>query len=192
MMKKAEIPAEFEVREPFHELGRYSDVDQQKLWHKAQEAAELFERRILELEASFRKINETNEISKRKFLLDLIEEIMDNLDRVLASTDGSKINTSAKRWFKRIQRVQRRLEEVLAREQVTPIDMLSAPPGLVTVADVEERDDVPDGTIVAINWRGYLWKGEVLRKANVIVAQNTHPDGSGMGEILEMEERKHG
>jgi len=47
------------------------------------------------------------------------------------------------------------------------------PPGLATVEEVEERNDVPDGTVLAVNLRGYLWRGEFLRKPNIVVAQNT-------------------
>jgi molecular chaperone GrpE (heat shock protein) len=187
MFKKKKTPVEFIITELQHELTSGSEVGRQNFWQKAEQVAEFYEKRIREFEASFNNLSESNKIDKRKFFLDLIEEIMDNIDRVITDTDGKKISEASGRWLKRFHRLQRKLEELLAKEDIIPIDLISAPPGLVTVADFEERDDVPDGAIVSVNWRGYLWKGELFRKANVVVARNRDTEGSLKTRATRME-----
>jgi hypothetical protein len=92
-----------------------------------------------------------------------------------------------------MQRSRRKMIELLEGEQVVGIDLVSAAPGLVTVAEVEFRDDLPDGTVVSTILRGYLWKGEILRKAVVIAAQHrqlaapaamTTPDLAGDDAVI--------
>lgn len=172
-MKKNGTPREFEITEPLHPLGAYADSDGPGFWRKVLDAAEFLESRKMELEASAGKIGERQDDAKRKLLLSLIEEIMDNLDRVIEMRGENRNDPEEQRWIRKFQRIRRKMEELLAVEQVVPIELISAPPGVVTIAGIEERDDVPDGTIVSTNWRGYLWRGEVLRKASVVVARNT-------------------
>jgi molecular chaperone GrpE (heat shock protein) len=62
------------------------------------------------------------------------------------------------------------LLNVLRRQRVVPIDLDSAPPGTVTTVGVVYRPDLPEGRIVRLVRRGYLWQGEVLRKPEVVVA----------------------
>jgi molecular chaperone GrpE (heat shock protein) len=192
MFKKKKTPVEFRITERQHELTSGSEVGEQNFWRKAEQVAEFYEQRIQELVASFHDLNEANNTGKRKFFLDLIEEIMDNIDRITADTNRKKTSEASGRWLKRFRRLQRKMEELLAKEDVIPIDLISAPPGLVTVADFEERDDFPDGTIISVNWRGYLWKGELFRKANVVVARNRDTDGSLRDKNIKNGERKDG
>lgn len=104
------------------------------------------------------------------FLLRLIEDVMDNLARSLQSLDDAALPSAALPWVKRQRRYYATLEDALARLHVMPLDLDSAPPGTVTIIATVERDDVPEGTVVDVVQRGYLWQGEILRKASVIVA----------------------
>jgi molecular chaperone GrpE (heat shock protein) len=184
MMKRREQPREFEITEQPHPITDTPHVEGQNLWQAAKDEVERLERRTAEAETSLSKIHKTHDAAKRKLLLNVIEDIMDNLDRIAAGTDGRQDDTAAQQWLKRFQRTRRTLEQLLAKEQVVPIDVVSAPPGVVTISEVEERDDVPDGTVVAVNWRGYLWKGEVLRKADVVIARNSHSNRETEGQDL--------
>lgn len=176
-MKTREQPREFEITEQPHRVSSMPHVEGLNIWQTAQEEVERLDKRTAEAEASLSKIHVTHDTAKRKFLLNMIEDIMDSLDRILTGTDERQGDTAAQQWLKRFQRTRRTLEQLLAKEQVVPIDVVSAPPGVVTISEVEERDDVLEGTVVAVNWRGYLWKGEVLRKADVVVARNSRSDG---------------
>jgi molecular chaperone GrpE (heat shock protein) len=81
------------------------------------------------------------------------------------------------------------MAEILGRENVVEIDLVSAPPGVVAADRVEERDDVPDGTITSVNWRGYLWRGEILRKASVTVARNCNAR-TGTSDKIQKDRRR--
>lgn len=162
-MKKKERAKEFEFSEQPHEVERMPLIPGHTAWEVACASAR----------EGVKWLEENHEHDRRKLLLSLIENLMDNLDRNLDGASVNEGNREAQRWLKRLQRERRRLEELLAAERVVPFDPSSAPPGLATVEGEEERDDVPDGAVVSVLLRGWLWKGELLRKASVIVAKNT-------------------
>jgi molecular chaperone GrpE (heat shock protein) len=128
---------------------------------------------------------------KRKFFLELIENMLDNLDGSLADPAANDDSPANVQWVNRLKRTRRRLLEVLAKQQVVPFEVTRAVPGITTVADVEERDDVPDGTILEQYWRAYLWEGQVLRTASVKVAKNTRKQ-QAPSESRETEEGRNG
>ncbi len=170
-MKQREIPAEFEITEEPLDIGGDADAGDVDPWRQALQKVARLEERALDVEASLRKISEGRDSGKRKLLLDVID-VVDNIDRILAAGGGAP-NPEASRWIKRFERTRRTLEESLAKEQVVPIDFEQAPDGLVTTREEVERDDVPDGTILEVDYRGYLWRGEILRKASVVRACNS-------------------
>lgn len=169
-MKERQRIQAFEITEPPHEVAVPGGLGSQDPWPALQQEARRLEERASEAESSLRKSGDAHDGARRKFLLDLIEDVMDNLDRSLADVDGNPSDPAAQRWIKKLQRNRRTMEALLAREQAVPIDLVQAPDGLVTTRDEVPRDDVPDGTIVEVDYRGWLWRGEVLRKASVVRA----------------------
>ncbi|MBI4493556.1 MAG: nucleotide exchange factor GrpE [Chloroflexi bacterium] len=169
-MRKNLRRAEFEITEQPHPLEDLPEGGERTIWQAAREQVERLERQLLGAEASLRKAAELSEAARRRLLLDLIEGVMDNLDRSLAGVEGDRGDAEARRWIRRLQRTRRTLEQLLAQEQVVPIDFAQAPDGLVSTREVIERSDVPEGTILEIDYRGYLWRGELLRKASVVRA----------------------
>lgn len=192
MPGKRHRPPEFEITEQPYPIGDRSNAGANEIWRIVHQEVERLEERVAEADASLRKANEMTDAAKRRFLLDLIESVMDNLDRILAAADMVQGDARAQQRFRRFEGIRRQMEQLLARQQVVPIDVVSAPPGVVEVQDVEERDDLPDGTVVAVNWRGYLWRGEILRKPNVKVARNVSSGGGKGREATGREERRHG
>ena len=69
----------------------------------------------------------------------------------------------------------RRLEELLARQQVRPMESLGKPvdPHTMKVMEVEpdSRPDLASGTVTAELRKGFLWGEEVLRLAEVRAAR---------------------
>lgn len=182
---------EFEIVEQFHNVDALPPGGEDDVWQSVLKTADLLERRTSAAEAALGNLKEDNDAVRRKFLIGLIEGIMDNLDRIDATSDGAEGDQAAQRWTRRFRIIRRKMEDVLAREQVVPIDLVSAPPGLITIDATEERDDFPDGAVVSVNWKGYLWKGEILRKASVTVARNVstttnreEPDSESKGSEL--------
>jgi hypothetical protein len=167
-MPKPKPAIEFEFSELPRKVPRMPAAIEQGAWRLA----------CANAREEMRWLGDGYEREKRKWLLSLIETLMDNFDRNLEGAQVDKNNAEAQRWLKRFRRQQRRLEEMLANEGAVPFDVRSAPPGLVTVEGEEERDDVPDGTVMKVFWRGWLWRGELLRKAAVVVAKNTGGDES--------------
>jgi molecular chaperone GrpE (heat shock protein) len=119
-----------------------------------------------------RRSTESALVAKRKLLLAIVEDVMDNLDRSISAEEGLVPDRTQSAALMRLIGARRLVERVLTRERVTAFDVRSAVPGLVFVAEVEERSDVPDGDIVEVVLRGYTWNGELLRMAQVKIAQN--------------------
>ncbi len=175
MKKTTERHPAFEITEEPHTLDAALPAGNDQVWQDLGNKVMGLEQQVLEVEASLRNMDEKHTSARRKLLLSLIEDVMDNLDRSLAGVDPSQADPTTQRWIKRQQRTRRAVEQLLEREQVSPTDPVRAPDGLVFTREEVERDDVPDGTIVEVDYRGYLWRGELLRKASVVRARNSRP-----------------
>ena len=87
MPGKRHRPPEFEITEQPYPIGDRSNAGANEIWRIVHQEVERLEERVAEADASLRKANEMNDAAKRRFLLDLIESVMDNLDRILAAAD---------------------------------------------------------------------------------------------------------
>jgi molecular chaperone GrpE len=65
----------------------------------------------------------------------------------------------------------RRLDQALLQHQVTPIEVLDRPvdPHCMTVVEVEYQTDCEDGVVTAELRRGFYWREDILRPAEVKV-----------------------
>ncbi|MCL6429427.1 MAG: nucleotide exchange factor GrpE [Anaerolineae bacterium] len=95
-------------------------------------------------------------------LLRALLDIVDDLDRILAQQPAHSVHL-----------VRKKLLRLLERQGVTAIEALGQPfdPALAEAAGEEERDDLPEETVVQEVVTGYRWRGEVLRPAVVIVSR---------------------
>lgn len=118
-----------------------------------------------------RQLREQFEGQRRRLALRFVEGLADSLDRAVADVPPEG-DASGRRWHKRMQRLRRQLDETLGAEHVERIDVVSAPPGLVEISGVEDRDDLPDGTVLDTVQGGWLLAGALLRKPKVIVSRN--------------------
>ena len=66
-----------------------------------------------------------------------------------------------------------RLDETILKWGVAEIQCKGEPfdPNVMTAVDMEEREDIPDGTVVEVFRTGYVWNNETLRPAQVKVAR---------------------
>ncbi len=78
------------------------------------------------------------------------------------------------RWLDGQQLLYQRLTSVLNSAGVRTIESVGRPfdPALHRAVAVEQRSDVPSGTIVGEELKGYILEGRVLRYAEVVVARN--------------------
>jgi molecular chaperone GrpE (heat shock protein) len=171
-MHAPEQPAEFVITESPRAIPALPEAGSENPWAAVRQLLDRFETEAVRAKSAMDKAASGQQSTKRKLLLGLIEEVMDNLDRSLSPEEEAGLEPGATRWFKKLQRTRRSLEELLVRERVVPLDAEQLPPGLCKIADVEERSDLREGQIARVLVRGYLWNGELLRKAEVIVARN--------------------
>ncbi|HEY6351854.1 MAG TPA: nucleotide exchange factor GrpE [Candidatus Angelobacter sp.] len=75
-----------------------------------------------------------------------------------------------------------RLDDLLRHFQVRPIECEGElfDPRLMSAVDVEETNELMDGTVVSVYRTGYEWNGEVYRPAQVRVART--PRGNAIHE----------
>jgi molecular chaperone GrpE (heat shock protein) len=111
----------------------------------------------------------------RRMLLAVIE-VLDAFQRVFAGIEAKQdeVNPQMKKWVGNFRAVSRQLRAVLIDRDVTEIDNLDQgfDPRWHKIVETVQDPSRPDGTIVEEVQKGYLWRGEVLRKTDVVVVRN--------------------
>ncbi len=173
MVEADELKEEEDIIEPQaspHTEGEESTIDE--LEEKLKELQDDY----LRLHADFdnyrkrmqREMQELTERAKDEVLSELFT-LSDDLERVLTLKEaGGDLDS----FFSGIELIYRRFSSFLERENVRRIPcegMLD--PTLHECVMYEERDDVPEGTILEEVRRGYERGGRVLRPARVKVAR---------------------
>jgi molecular chaperone GrpE len=110
--------------------------------------------------------NRLAEDGKREILLSLLD-IIDDMDKTLQWADDGQQNL-----LKGVQNIQQKLLALLDTFGVIPINSVGTPfnHDLHEAVAMAEHEDIEQGTVVAESRRGYLWKNELLRPAQVRVA----------------------
>ncbi len=118
-------------------------------------------RRCGRLESRLEESERTAHDTARSLLRALLD-IVDDLDRILTQQP-----------VRSVELVRKKLLRLLERQGVTAIGVLGQPfdPALAEATGEEERDDLPDETVIQEVVTGYRWRGEVLRPAVVIVSR---------------------
>jgi molecular chaperone GrpE len=110
---------------------------------------------------------------QRGLLLDLLP-IGDALDRLLAfavaQRDGDEV---FEKLFEAAQMTRRMFLDQLERQRVTRIAVVGLPfdPSSSEALGCQAGTGLPDDTVVSEVVAGYLWDGEMLRKAKVVVSK---------------------
>lgn len=150
----------------------------QKELQKAQ--AELAEAKehVMMISAEFENFRRRQqEEQKRQRVLmkeDLFKELLplvDNLDR---SLDAARKNPSVEALLKGVELIRKGFDRLLENNEITPIQAegVDFDPALHEAMMVEERDDMPDQSIVMELQKGYKMGERVLRPSMVKVARN--------------------
>lgn len=101
----------------------------------------------------------------KKMLLALIDAI-DSVERMAASADAAALPDD---WRQRFTVTQKKLQQALAEFDVRPIPCDGAFDPSMHHSIGTVREGTP-GTIVRTETTGYLWKGSLLRAAEVVVS----------------------
>ncbi|MBI4799597.1 MAG: nucleotide exchange factor GrpE [Desulfarculus sp.] len=165
-------PFEFSIDEEPLDLGLAEDAAAGGPWEEAlQEVGELKHEVDRQVDL-LRHTRQTDELARRRLIKEIIEDLLDPLDHLLGTLNPSELSGPAKNWHKRLQRVQKRIEDLLARHHCEALDLTSPPMGSVTVASEEPRDDLPNGHILEVLQRGFMLDGALFRPAQVSVVRN--------------------
>ena len=115
-------------------------------------------------------------LDEQKHLLLAILEVIDNFERVLDAIEKRLENADrqTQNWVNSFKSIYKLLNRELREHGVTVIeapDRRSAP-GFHNVVETRENLDFDNGTILEEWKKGYLWRGRVLRLAEVVVVKN--------------------
>ncbi len=112
----------------------------------------------------------------RELLLELLD-IADAFERVFASVDAKadQITPQMSKWLANFRTVWRLLQTTLRQRGVEPMDELQAgfDPHRHRVAETVTDPALPEGSVVSVPRRGYLWHGVLLRKAELVVVRGS-------------------
>ncbi len=114
-----------------------------------------------------REGNRLSEGGKREILLPLIS-IVDDLEKALQWAGGAE-----RPMMEGLQNIYQKLLALLETQEVRPFDSQGRAftPDLHEAVALAKRKDVEQGTVVEELRRGYLWRSELLRPAQVRVAE---------------------
>jgi molecular chaperone GrpE (heat shock protein) len=128
------------------------------------------------LQAQLVKKDDESKKEIKKLLLRLVA-VLDAFDRVFINIESKPdvvMDKQIKIWLGNFKAIKRVVESDLREMGVMPIEapLGMAVPGLHTIIETRSLENVKDDTILQEMEKGYLWRGEVLRKSTVITAKN--------------------
>ena len=124
--------------------------------------------------------NNSNDIEAEKdaFFLELLE-VIDTLDNLTTSLENrlESLPESHQRLPRAIGSIQRKLLTTLQKRDVYPIvipEKEAVDVNLCRIIESENRDDLPERSLVKTLKTGYMNGDKVLRSAEVIVTKSTN------------------
>ena len=112
---------------------------------------------------------------QKVFLLGMLD-VLDSFDRLFANIEPKEAaaDKQARIWVNNFRSVRRVL---LGQLETWSVARIEAPegralPGFHTIVDTRPNPDLDNDTILEEVLKGYLWRGEVLRKSEVVVVKN--------------------
>lgn len=116
---------------------------------------------LVESRTAYRVLQQQNEQQCRAMLLDILE-VMDLLNLDAGREDQGVL----------LKKVKKRLENVLRKHGIQEMDTLAegVQIGKVKVVGTEAQTGLTPGQIIRLVRKGYSWKGQNIRPAEVITA----------------------
>ncbi len=162
-----------------------SPPEVEKLRNEASECRDKMLRTLAETDNLRKRLEKEKrdycDFANKEFMSDLLP-VLDNFDRALAAVDPASRGESDP-YRLGIEMIYKQLEEVLKSRGLEEIKALGEKfdPFFHEAVQEEETDDYPDGTILEVLLKGYLFRGKLLRAAVVKVSRkiSQDPDSSG-------------
>jgi molecular chaperone GrpE len=166
--------AGLELREESAETGTGTEVE--ALRREAQEMRDLAQRKQAEFENYRRRVERERAELSRHAGFDLVREILpvlDNLERAIQASQSSP----EENFRAGVEIIHRQFQEILARLGLSEVESEGKPfdPHVHEAVTRVETDEHPEGVVVEVLQKGYLFGDRLVRPAMVSVAQA--PDG---------------
>jgi molecular chaperone GrpE len=164
---------------------RTDDSEIERLRQEAAEMRELAQRKQAEFE-NYRKRMERERIELARYAgADVVKEVLpvlDNLERALRAAGGA----SEQQIRDGVAIIHRQLQEILTRMGLSEVESQGKPfdPHIHEAVNQIETESHPDGTVLEVFQKGYLFKDRMLRPAMVSVARapSSPVDGTPQAE----------
>ncbi|RJR35572.1 MAG: nucleotide exchange factor GrpE [Deltaproteobacteria bacterium] len=126
------------------------------------------------LEAELEECHKRAHKEKKALLLEMLE-VMDGFDRLFRNLEerAADLEPQTKRLAGNFRTVRRLLSLALERAGVTLMELETLDLRFHEVVETRPAPGVPDGTILEAVQPGYIWNGQILRYAKVVVSKNT-------------------
>jgi len=113
-------------------------------------------------------VQEDSHRKERSIFLDFLN-VVDSIDRLLKMLDPTNEVAGS------LNALRAQFMQLLEDEKVLPIELAAGQEFNADNCEVssrQERPDLPDGTIISVERRGYSWKERTLRRARVTISIN--------------------
>ena len=122
--------------------------------------------------STFEKENERSDKWRKELLLELLE-VVDSLERILAQAEESPAKENTEKITGHVRTTLQQMNYLLKRRGIMPFDTKGreADPAFTEIVDFEERKDIAEDVVIKETSKGYVFKGQLLRRARVIVAR---------------------
>jgi len=152
------------------------DPELARLQAEASEMRDLAQRKQAELENYRKRVERERAELSRYANADVVREILpvlDNLERALGA------GASEGQLRDGVAIIQRQLQEILTRLGLVEVESMGKPfdPHVHEAVTQQETEDHPEGTVLDVFQKGYLFKDRLLRPAMVSVARGHSGDG---------------
>lgn len=182
-----------EIEDAGPELAESASQIQKELEAVRKEKDEIYER-LLRKQADFENFRKRNEKEKREFqsyalsefMLELLP-ILDNFERALAHPDEQ----SGADYRKGVELIYRQFRDVMDKKGLKAIETIGQAfdPNFHEAILREEKNDMPENTILAELQKGYFFRDKLLRPAMVKVSfrNETPEEEDPQIEIIDVE-----
>lgn len=155
-----------------------------KLQQELQEYKDKYLRALAEIENSRKRLMREKLESQSIAIQSAIIEFLEPLDHFELAMNHAKLASSeVSAWAKGFEMILQQLFQVLEAYDVRAVSSVGAmfDPHLHEAIEVEERTDVPEGTIIREFKKGYTMGQKTIRPAKVLVAQAPKEDEKNNG-----------
>jgi len=162
-----------EKAEPVSKTGSTPDVD---LFEQVGSDMKELIKKCGNLQHQLQEDEKKCEAEIKKILLEFLD-VSDALENVFKNI-GNKADDAeekVKRWINSFRTVLKMLGRALNTSGVTPVETIiggQSNPYWHNIVETAEKPDAEEGSILEELRKGYLWRGKILRAADICVVKN--------------------